>query len=428
MKKLSFWLTLLWCMPVVSFALSTTEQTMVNQIQQSQKAQQQFLEKIVNIQSGTMNTKGVHAVGKVVQKELEQLGFKTKWVEEPAKMHRAGTLVATHQGTKGKRLLLIAHFDTVFAKSLPFKKYQVTKNTAKGQGVIDDKGGIAVMLYALKAMQKAGTLKNANITIIITGDEEESGKPASISRKPLFEAAKKADIALDFEPAINSGTATIARRGITNWSLNVSGNASHSATIFQKQVGIGAIFAASQQLNEMRKQMQSIYNLTFNPGIIMGGSSINYNTEKGGGDVVGRENIVASKVLVKGDLRYIDQEQKKHAEDVMQKIVNTPLPGAKATLSFVDGIPPMSPTQHNLKLLNDYNKVSIDLGQGTVAPLDAGVRGAADISYISSMVPANLSGLGPVGIGAHTNIEAIELPSLLTQTQRAALFMSRLVS
>src|SRR3990167_446027 len=80
-------------------------------------AQIAFLKKIVDMNSGTTNPRGVRRVGNVVQTELKKLGFKTYWVEEPSSFHRAGTLVAEHKGKSGKRLLLIGHLDTVFPAS-----------------------------------------------------------------------------------------------------------------------------------------------------------------------------------------------------------------------------------------------------------------------------------------------------------------------
>src|SRR5690606_28870563 len=152
----------------------------------------------------------------------------------------------------GKRLLLIGHLDTVFSADSPFQPFTLTKNNAKGPGVLDDKGALVVLVSALKALNDVHALKDTSITIVLTGDEEDSGKPTSISRKPLIDAAKKSDIALDFESAITLNTATIARRGISLWAVNVKGNESHSATIFQKNVGDGAIFEVSRILNTMR--------------------------------------------------------------------------------------------------------------------------------------------------------------------------------
>lgn len=418
---------LLLSAPICHAALLPTEEKLAQKVQQDKQSQLHFLEKLTNIQSGTLNIKGVRQTGNIVRKELERLGFKVKWVSEPANMHRAGTLIATHTGKSNSHILLIGHLDTVFTQSTPFHRYAQKKHSAKGQGVIDDKGGVAVVLYALKSLHASHELQDANIILVLTGDEEDSGKPTTISRQPLIDAAKKCDVTLDFEPAITSNTATIARRGITMWSITAHGNASHSATIFQENVGMGAIFGIAHQLDEIRTQLQPVKHLTFNPGLILGGSSVKYDPKIAGGRASGKANIVANAALVRGDLRYIDAAQKQFAEDKMRVIVAAPLSGVTSEIEFVDGIPPMSATENNLQLLNEYSQVSMDLGQGKVVPLDAGVRGAGDISYVAGIVPQNLSGLGPVGLGPHTVIESIELESLVTQTQRAAVLISRLI-
>lgn len=412
--------------PAFCLALSSAETSLINKVKLEQQNQLRFLQRLTDINSGTLNIAGVRKTGSIVSEELTNLGFKTSWVEEPVSMHRAGTLIAHHEG-KGKRILLIAHLDTVFSAAAPFQAYSQKKQIAKGQGVIDDKGGIAVLLYALKALHATGQLQNAAIDVVMTGDEEESGKPASISRKPLVDAARQCDIALDFEPSISLNSATIARRGISNWTITTRGTAAHSAGIFHDGVGYGAIFGLAQQLNAMRAQMQNVRNLSFNPGIVMGGSSLHYDSATASGSVDGRENVVASLAIAKGDLRYIDARQKQFATKRMQKIVSQKLPGVNSEIMFVDGIPPMALTRNNLKLLQLYSQVSVDLGHGKVTPVAASARGAADISYVAEIVPANLSGLGPVGYGAHTMAETLELPSLEIQTGRAALLISRLL-
>jgi glutamate carboxypeptidase len=415
------------CAPALSTALTNAEKKMAAYAQLEKQNQLRFLEKITNINSGTLNLEGVNQVGEIVRGELAQLGFTTRWEREPVSMNRAGTLIAEHHGKGRGRLLLIAHLDTVFLKTAPFHPFSQQQNIAKGQGVIDDKGGIAVLLYALKAMQSAGELQDADIIVALTGDEEDSGKPTTISRRSLIAVAQKRAVTLDFEPALDLSSATTARRGITNWTITTRGNAAHSAAIFDPDVGVGAIFGLSAQLNRMRASLQHVRYLTFNPGLILGGSSYSYDQNTGTGHAAGRENVIANMAMVKGDLRYINGRQKQFAERKMRQIIYARIPGVKSQIEFVDGIPPMPPARGNLDLLRQYSVVSVDLGRRKISSIDPGARGAADISYVAGIVPANLSGLGPTGSGGHTNAERVELDSLVTQTQRAAVLMSRLI-
>jgi glutamate carboxypeptidase len=405
---------------------SSVETQIKQYVEKNQARQISELEQMVNINSGTNNIAGIKKIGDKVKNQLTQLGFKTRWVAMPAAMHRASTLIAERNGNSGRKILLIGHFDTVFPPTKAVKKFERTKLTAKGPGVGDDKGGVIVILYALKALNAAHLLNNTSITVVLTGDEEDSGKPTTVSRKALREAAAGKEIALDFEPALTMDTATIARRGIDQWTITTSGNESHSATIFTKDVGDGAIFELARILQTMQTELQGEKYLTFNPGLILGGNRLTYDKKAGSGDVFGKENVVAKTSLARGDIRYLTTEQRQAIRAKMSNIVAKNLPGTKATIEFDDGIPAMPPSDANMKLLEQYSQVSKDLGYGSIVALDPGLRGAGDISYVDALVPAKLAGLGPLGYGMHSSIEKIELSSLPIQTERAALLIYRL--
>src|SRR6185295_13469302 len=177
--------------------LSRPEQTMIATVDSEQGRTLDFLQRMVDQNSGTMNLAGVEAVRRMVEPEFTTLGFKTEWIDMK-EAGRAGHLVARHTGSRnGKRLLLIAHLDTVFEPDSPFQRWERQGDQAHGPGSGDDKGGIAVIVAALRAMQAAGTLKNANITVFMTGDEEDAGSPIAVARRDLIAEGKKADVALD---------------------------------------------------------------------------------------------------------------------------------------------------------------------------------------------------------------------------------------
>ncbi|KTD01958.1 M20/M25/M40 family metallo-hydrolase [Fluoribacter gormanii] len=407
--------------------LSPIENHITRYITTQSQEQLSLLEQLVNTNSGTTNRSGIHKVGTMIRPRLEKLGFKTYWVDEPPTLKRVGTLVAQHTGNKGKKLLLIGHLDTVFPANSPFQHFVRQGDVATGPGIIDDKGGVVVILYALKALQEAHVMDDANITVILTGDEEDSGKPISISRKPLIDAAKDSDIALDFEWSITSDTVTVARRGIAHWTVEAYGNEAHSSEIFQNKAGYGATYELVRILNTMRTKLSREHFLSFNPGLVLGGTTIS-NRNKNQGTAFGKENVIAKIAMANGDLRFITEDQKSAAEKKIIDIVADHLPGTTASIKFQDGIPSMPPTAANEELLRQYSKVSEDLEQGMVLPLDPGARGAGDISHIASLVDGALAGLGPVGTGAHSERETIDITSLSTQTQRASLLIYRLIN
>ena len=261
---------------------------------------------------------------------------------------------------------------------------------------------------------------------MLTGDEEDAGKPTSISRRLLIEAAKGMDVALDFEPSATPDTGSIARRGISMWTLETHGKEAHSAGIFNAEVGNGAIFELARILNTMRTELQNEKYLTFNPGIVVAGTKIAFDKKTAQGTAFGKDNIVSNIAFATGDLRFISQAQEQSAKDKITAIVKQSLAGTSANIVFQEGIPAMPPTAENKKLLEVYSQASEDLGLGRIKVLDPGLRGAGDISHIAAIVPANLVGLGPVGYGEHSADEHTELASLPEQTSRAAVLMYRL--
>ena len=202
--------------------ISPTEQRIMDYVEAHTEEAIRLLETTVNINSGTMNLEGVQEAGRVFESEFASLGFKTSWIAMDS-VERAGHLVAERRGSRGKKILLIGHIDTVFERDSPFQRFERLGEMAAGPGVEDMKGGIVVILYALKALDSVGALEDTTITVVLSGDEEDTGDPLSVSRGPLLEAAQASDVALGFEGGVGgTGTATVARRGFTGWELEVT--------------------------------------------------------------------------------------------------------------------------------------------------------------------------------------------------------------
>ena len=423
MKKQIITFSILLFISSISFSqkLSLMEEKIIAQVNAQLPQTEALLKKVVNINSGTLNSEGVREVGAIFRKELDDLGFKTEWISLPDSLNRAGHLVAERKGKQGKKLFLIGHLDTVFEKAMSFTPYTyLNDSTVTGQGVNDMKGGDVVLLAALKALKDNGLLENTFLITYFTGDEESAGKPTSISRKDFIERAKKCEIAVAFETAIGLNTVATARRGSSGWKLNVKGIMGHSSTIFSQQAGYGAIYEAARILNDFREQMSTEKYLTFNPGLIVGGSEINDNRE-----AIGKDNIISPRVSVTGDLRFLTETQKENARIKMKEIVAKNLNKTKAEITFQDGIPAMEPTPENEKVLVTLNQVSLDLGFGEVKAGDPGSRGAGDISYVAKYV-ACLDGLGASGKGAHAPGETMNIKEFPKLIQRTAILIYRL--
>ncbi|MGB0315845.1 MAG: M20/M25/M40 family metallo-hydrolase [Flavobacteriaceae bacterium] len=406
--------------------LSRTEKKIIQKVKSLEGESIAFLEKVVNINSGTLNQEGVKAVGTEFDKAFSEIGFATQWIAMPEEMNRAGHLFASLDGDKGKKLLLIGHLDTVFEENSPFQQFErINDSMAYGPGANDMKGGDVVVLYALKALSELNLLKRASITVAFTGDEESTGKPLSISRKSLIEAGKKADIALGFETATGFNNATIARRGASGWRVETQGKRAHSSGVFNDRVGAGAIFEMSRILNSFYEDVRGEEYLTFNPGTLLGGTFVEYDKQTSSGSVFGKTNVVAQKAIVNGGLRFISEEQKETARAKMREIVSQSLPQTSSSITFTDSYPAMGPTEGNQALLEVLSQVSEDLGFGTVTGYDPGRRGAADISFVADYTDG-LDGLGTMGSGAHTPQETVNLKTINALIQRAAILIYRL--
>ncbi|MEP6784905.1 MAG: M20/M25/M40 family metallo-hydrolase [Sphingomonadales bacterium] len=387
-----------------------------------------LLQQLVDVNSGSMNLAGVERVGQMMRAELEPLGFKVEW-KPMAAAKRAGHIIATHVGKAGtKRLLLIGHLDTVFEKDSPFQKFERKGDFGEGPGAADDKGGMVVMLMALKAMKAAGALASANIEIVLTGDEEDSGDPIEIARADLIAAGKHADVALDFEGLVTENgrdMGSIARRSSNSWTLTATGKAGHSSGIFSASAGDGAIYELARIIATFRKELPEP-NLTFNVGLIAGGQSAEFDADGVRATSTGKSNIIPAIAMARGDFRTLSEAQTQRVKEKMSAIVAAHAPGTGAEIRFeTGGYPAMAPTDGNRAILTALNGVNVDLGLPEMPALDPLKRGAGDISFVANDV-SGLAGLGPSSQGDHAPGETVDLVSFKRQAKRAAILMTRL--
>ena len=393
------------------------------------------LEKLVNINSGTMNLAGVLAVKDIVMPQIEELGFKARW-EPMNAVGRAGDLVAEHPcpagaGKCGKRILLIGHLDTVFEPSSSFQRYAIVPGTdgkvATGPGVNDMKGGLVVMLTALRAMRDAGTLDKAEMRIVLSGDEERHGDPLSITRRDMIGAARKSDLALEFEyggSIEGKDVQGISRRSSGSWRIEATGRSGHSSQVFSEKMGDGAIYELTRILDAFRKELREP-GLTYNVGLVLGGATAQLNEKGTGGEATGKSNVVPPAAIALGDIRTLDNDQTERVKAKMQAIVRDHLPRTGATISFEEGYPAMAPTEASRALLKQLNGVNTTLGLPAEAEMDPMLRGAGDIAFVAPYVPG-LVGTGAIGNGSHAEGETVFLDSIPRQAKRMALLMYRL--
>lgn len=413
---------------VADGALTVEERRLAAWIEAHATEAEALLEETVNINSGTLNPEGVRRVGERLGREFEAIGFVTEWVEQPAAMKRGGHLIARHAGTRGRKVLLIGHLDTVYEADDSFQAYATEGDIARGPGVYDMKSGNVILLHALRGLAAQGLLEGLQVTVVLTGDEESPGEPLAESRRHLIEAGRWADVALGFESGVEEDGeewATVARRSSSDWVLEVTGKQAHSAGIFNESTGAGAIFEASRILAGFYDEVRGERYLTFNAGTILGGTEVSYDPEGSRGTAYGKTNVVPSKVVVHGGLRTISEDQTQRAREAMRRVVERHLPHTAATISFNDSYPAMAPTDGNERLRVMLSDINVALGRKPMPAFDPARRGAADISFVAPYTDA-LAGLGGYGEGAHSPNESFHLSSLPVAAQRAAILIHRL--
>lgn len=406
--------------------LTADERAIVSSVDAGTGQALALLEQAVNINSGTQNFPGVREVGRLFEARLTALGFRARWVDG-APFGRAGHLVADHPGA-GPRILLIGHLDTVFEKDSPFQRFErIDATTARGPGIIDMKGGDVVLVSALEALKATGRLDPMNLIVVMTGDEEASGRPLQAARAALVGAADGAAVAIGFEdgPA-DPRLAVTARRGTAGWQLTVTGQPAHSSQIFREDIGYGAIYELARVINGFREALAGQAHLTFNPGVAMGGTTVEFDAALSRGTAFGKSNVIAERAVASGDVRALTTAQFQQVKEKMQAIAGASLPRTQSVLAFDDGYPPMAPTDGNARLLAMYNRASLDLDLGTVTAVSPDRAGAADVSFVADRVPSIIDGVGLMGHGDHTVEETADLRTLPSQTKRMALLLDRL--
>ncbi len=416
--------------------LSAVEKRIVEAVKARSASALVLLEKAASINSGTLNTAGVKEVGQLFRAELDDLGFATRWVDMPAAMLRAGHLAGQieartrGEGAKGgKKVLLLGHMDTVFEPFMPVAAWKVDGQRIRGQGVSDMKGGVVIMLEALRALKTAGVLDGATVSVLLTGDEESVGQPIAQARAELVEMAKKSDAVLSFEgmalDADGSESVAIGRRGSGSWVLEVTGKQGHSSSIFTTGAGFGAAYELARIVNAFREQLIEP-GLTFSAGVLLAGTEVDFDSTQARGTAAGKNNIIPPKAMARGDLRALTAEQRERARSRMRDIVAQSLPGTSATIRFAESYPPMAATPANQALQEIYSQLSVELGHGRVKAGNPESRGAGDVQFAAPHAAALLDGLGATGGGAHSPFEYLHPESIEKNAIRAAILIYRM--
>jgi len=365
--------------------------TQVDQViyEKAKFAQRDFLktlETLVNIDSGTGYEKGLTKVENLVIEKLNSLGADVKTMA--AKPNAGRNILATIQGTGQGKILILAHADTVFkegtAAQRPFKN---VNGRATGPGVMDDKGGILLGFEALKILQELNFKDFGTITFLINPDEETGSLG---SRELIKETAKKHDVALVLEFGSPQDKVTSWRKGIGYYGLEIKGHASHAGAAPEK--GCNALLEAAHQTLQLQQLGDPNKKTTVNFTVFQAGD---------------RVNIIPDFAKVQADVRVLEAtEYIRLEQDFVRLSQNKLLPCTEIKVLAKQGRPPFPPNLQTDALVKKAQAIyqTIDLQLGV-----EGSGGATDGNYTASVGIPTLDALGPVGGGAHSPDEYIDL-------------------
>lgn len=388
MRKLAAGVSLALAILAASSAASAAAENpaLLDEARSQQPAALALLEKLVNIDSGTFNAKGLDAVGAIAAAELGRQGFRIEKL--PATPAAGHNLVATRTGTGKGRVLLVAHLDTVFADGTAAKRpFRVEGRRAYGPGIMDDKGGIVIAIHAARLL---GEQDFGKLTILLNTNEETGSEG---TRALIDRLAREHDVAFNLEPGRAADGLVVARKGSGAIELDVTGKASH-AGVAPKQ-GVNAALEAAHQLVQLSRLGDDAKETTVSWTVIHGGD---------------RANVIPDHARATADVRVKTPDEYDRLErDLRRLAANQLVPEAKVAVALKRDFPPMPASPVTDALARRATAVYAEIGRKLTLESSGG---AADASLVFAAGLPTLDGLGIVGGGIHTADEYAEIDSI----------------
>lgn len=350
-----------------------------------------LLRKMVEIESPSDDKAAVDRMGAFLADAFEHLGGQvTFYPQEAAGNHLKAEFAG---GASGKPVLLLGHFDTVWPMgTLAKMPFRMEAGRAFGPGVYDMKAGIAMMIFALRALKESGAAHRP-VTILLDTDEEVG----STTGRPIVEAtAKDCEAVLVLEPSQGpQGHLKTSRKGVGDITVRVRGRASHSGVDFEK--GRSAIVELARQLLEIVKFTDLSHGITVNPGVIQGGT---------------RSNVIAAEAWAEVDLRIARAAD---AAELEKKFAALKPFDPDCSIELSGGInrPPMERTEGTVRLFTLAREIAGAMGWKLE---ESSTGGGSDGNFTSALGIPTLDGLGALGEGAHASNESVVIQELPQRT------------
>ncbi|MCP1175032.1 M20/M25/M40 family metallo-hydrolase [Ralstonia chuxiongensis] len=349
-----------------------------------------LLERLVNIDSGTGNEAGLSQMGSIVTDELRKAGAQVETVSAAPAV--GNNILATWKGTGKKRILLMAHMDTVFkdgtARAKPFT---IKDKRAYGPGVMDDKGGVVAGLYAMKILQQLDFKQYGQVTLLLNTNEETGSKG---TRALIEREAKQHDVTLNLEPGRPADGLVVWRKGSGTAEIDIKGKAAHAGVA--PESGRNAANELAHQVLQLGKLGDSAKQTTFNVTVLKAGDAT---------------NVIPDHATAYADVRVAVPEEFDRVErDMTHVSANNLIPDTEVKTSLVRGFPPMPRNAASDQLAAKAQAIYGEIGRKLTLE---GSGGAADSSLSAGVGTPTLDGFGIVGGGIHTPEEYAEVESVV---------------
>jgi glutamate carboxypeptidase len=366
------------------------------------------LREMVNIDCGSYTPEGVNLVADLCEGRFRSHGWKverTRHVPTDGEPQLGDLVVGRLEGVGGPRVLMVGHTDTVFDPGTAAERpFRINGERAMGPGVSDMKGGLLTGFFATEVLLEAGFDGFGRITFVCNPDEE-IGSP--FSRAHIQELAKDADVAFVLEGARENGDIVSARKGVSDYLIEVSGRAAHAGV--EPERGRSAILEAAHKTITLQALNGRWPGVTVNVGVVRGGT---------------RTNVVPASCAIEVDVRSPREDTLQAAEAEIERIAaEHTVEDVSVSVTRGGWHRPMEKKEGGAKLAAIAIQVAAELG---FELKDAATGGASDANTISAAGVPTLDGLGPIGGDDHAPKEWLDLTSVVPRVSLLAGLVSRL--
>ncbi|TWR95304.1 M20/M25/M40 family metallo-hydrolase [Pseudomonas saxonica] len=379
------------CASATTHAAESAPQQLLSQAQAEQPAYLQTLKTLVSVDTGTGTQEGLEQISALLVKRLTDLGAKVE--TRPATPSAGNNIIGTFKGTGTKDFLLMVHYDTVFGPGTVAKRpFRTEGDRAYGPGVADAKGGVAMILHAIKLLQDQQFKGYGTLTVLFNPDEEMG---SAGSKSIIAELARKHDYVFSCEPP-DTDAVTVATNGINQVKLEVKGRSSHAGSAPEN--GRNALTELSHQIIQLKDL-----------GDPAKGTTVNWTLAKAGE----KANIIPDLATAEADMRYSDvSENARVMADAERISKNSLIPDTQITLTLNKGRPPLAKNEGSESLAKTARQLYGQIDK-TIEPIAMRFGTDAGYAYVpGSAKPAVLETMGVVGAGLHADNEYIELSSV----------------